>query len=685
MISKNEGLGRRVLTFPAVYPCEGISPATLLESLVDLSHKICGFRSKKLVTQKRNIREFIRQIEILSIFFEEVHDRRQNPPESVFLCFSELHLVFQKLLFLLEDCICEGAKLFMLMKCEKVSNFFRILIRGVAISLDVLDLKYLDLSAEVKEMIELVKSQAWRAKFEVESEENSVLNSVWSILDQFESQIVPRESDLRRVLDFLEITSWRECNREAHFLSSQLGLGNSNSEETEAPLLCSLMGFMSYARGVLFDTICCDNVSGESDNQSMIEFHFNQLNPEDFRCPISLEIMSDPVTVATGQTYDRSSIEKWFRAGNLICPTTGQKLNHTELVPNLVMQRLVRRYASENGIQKTKPENKKRDVLRTVNAGSKVAQEALKMVSGFLACKLAVGSNEEKNKAAFEIRLLAKASIFNRSCLAQSGTIPHLLTLLSSVDSNIQENAIGALYNLSKYSKSKAIIVENKGLKLILDVLKNGLKIECRQLAAATLFYLSSVEEYRLLIGKMSEVFSALTELIKDGANRSKKNALAAIFGLLVSPENHWRVISAGAIPLLVEILKGSKREEIVTNSLAVLATLAEKPVGTLAILRRGVIDTVVEIFGSSTSNVAKECCVSLLLALCINGGVHVIGMLVKKTSLMGPMYSLLSEDTGQASKKASALIRVLHEYHERNSSDLSAPSLPQERFVHVR
>ncbi|KAK6922171.1 Armadillo [Dillenia turbinata] len=314
------------------------------------------------------------------------------------------------------------------------------------------------------------------------------------------------------------------------------------------------------------------------------------------------------------------------------------------------MQRLVLQYASENGIQKTKPKNKKCGVSRTANACSKAAQEAMIMVSGFLACKLAVGSDEEKNKAAFEIRLLAKASIFNRSCLAQSGTIPHLLTLLSSVDSNIQENAIGAPYNLSKYSKTKAIIVENKGLKLILEVLKNGLKIESRNLAAAILFYLSSVEECRMLIGKMSEVFSALPELIKGGADCSKKNALVAIFGLLVSPENHWRVISAGAIPLLVEILKNSEREEIVTNSLAVLATLAAKPVGTLAILRRGAVDIVVEIFGSSTSNAAKECCVPLLLALCINGGVPLIGMLVMKTSLMGPLYTLLSEGTAQSS-----------------------------------
>ncbi|KZV30120.1 U-box domain-containing protein 21 [Dorcoceras hygrometricum] len=38
--------------------------------------------------------------------------------------------------------------------------------------------------------------------------------------------------------------------------------------------------------------------------------------PTYFRCPISLELMKDPVTLSTGITYDRDSIEKWTGTGN---------------------------------------------------------------------------------------------------------------------------------------------------------------------------------------------------------------------------------------------------------------------------------------------------------------------------------------------------------------------------------
>jgi hypothetical protein len=56
--------------------------------------------------------------------------------------------------------------------------------------------------------------------------------------------------------------------------------------------------------------------------------------PSFFKCPISLELMRDPVVLCTGQSYERSSIEPWLEAGNHTCPTTMQTLASLELVPN---------------------------------------------------------------------------------------------------------------------------------------------------------------------------------------------------------------------------------------------------------------------------------------------------------------------------------------------------------------
>lgn len=63
--------------------------------------------------------------------------------------------------------------------------------------------------------------------------------------------------------------------------------------------------------------------------------------PASFYCPISMELMADPVMVATGHTYDRVCIEKWLQQGHRTCPATGLKLRHLELVPNHALRNAI--------------------------------------------------------------------------------------------------------------------------------------------------------------------------------------------------------------------------------------------------------------------------------------------------------------------------------------------------------
>jgi len=53
----------------------------------------------------------------------------------------------------------------------------------------------------------------------------------------------------------------------------------------------------------------------------------------DLRCPISLEIMRDPVIAADGFSYERAGIERWL-SNHRTSPITGRVLAHTNLTPN---------------------------------------------------------------------------------------------------------------------------------------------------------------------------------------------------------------------------------------------------------------------------------------------------------------------------------------------------------------
>ncbi|KAL9436086.1 hypothetical protein AB3S75_022201 [Citrus x aurantiifolia] len=73
--------------------------------------------------------------------------------------------------------------------------------------------------------------------------------------------------------------------------------------------------------------------------------------PPYFRCPLSLELMIDPVIVASGQTYERVFIQKWLDHGLNICPKTRQTLAHTNLIPNYTVKAMIENWCEENNLR----------------------------------------------------------------------------------------------------------------------------------------------------------------------------------------------------------------------------------------------------------------------------------------------------------------------------------------------
>eukprot|EP00698_Gefionella_okellyi_P026253 TRINITY_DN9937_c0_g1_i1.p1 TRINITY_DN9937_c0_g1~~TRINITY_DN9937_c0_g1_i1.p1 ORF type:complete len:272 (-),score=33.24 TRINITY_DN9937_c0_g1_i1:203-928(-) len=65
--------------------------------------------------------------------------------------------------------------------------------------------------------------------------------------------------------------------------------------------------------------------------------------PRELACPISLEVMIDPVIAADGYSYDRDQITVWLR-GHDTSPLTLTRLAHKELIPNLALRSLIGDY-----------------------------------------------------------------------------------------------------------------------------------------------------------------------------------------------------------------------------------------------------------------------------------------------------------------------------------------------------
>nr|GMC79505.1 E3 ubiquitin-protein ligase PUB24-like [Ipomoea batatas] len=133
-------------------------------------------------------------------------------------------------------------------------------------------------------------------------------------------------------------------------------------------------------------------------------------------CPISLQIMKDPVTAASGITYDRDSIEKWLSDGrSTMCPVTKQPLPRgaAELTPNHTLQRLIQSW-SAGGVRRIPPPNPPITKAYVVNLVRALSVPILRL------------------KALQKLETLAAAeeSERNRKFMAEAGVVKEMLKFM---------------------------------------------------------------------------------------------------------------------------------------------------------------------------------------------------------------------------------------------------------------
>ena len=71
--------------------------------------------------------------------------------------------------------------------------------------------------------------------------------------------------------------------------------------------------------------------------------------PDEFVCPITLTLMTDPVITSDGQTYERKAIEDWLQQNNT-SPLTAVELDNKKLIPNVALRSQILSLSSTTAI-----------------------------------------------------------------------------------------------------------------------------------------------------------------------------------------------------------------------------------------------------------------------------------------------------------------------------------------------
>ncbi|XP_049342977.1 U-box domain-containing protein 13-like isoform X2 [Solanum verrucosum] len=554
----------------------------------------------------------------------------------------------------------------MVLEREQIMNKFHQVTTQLEQALGGVHYEELDISDEVKEQVELVLSQFQRAKGRVDTPDAELREDLLSLYRKSNDPAID-PAVLRKLVKKLQLTGLYDLTQESCALHDMVTATGEDPEERIEKMSLVLRKIKGF---VLTETPEIDSSSREKSStcsgQASIEAtHKAPVIPDDFRCPVSLELMKDPVIVSSGQTYERSSIEKWLEAGHSTCPKTQQVLTSNVVTPNYVLRSLIAQWCEMNGVESPKRPGS------SPNKSTSACTPAEHSTIENLLRKLTSGSPEDRLSATGEIRLLAKRNADNRVAIAEAGAIPLLADLLSTPDSRIQEHAVTALLNLSICEDNKRSIVTSGAVPGIVHVLKKG-SMEARENAAAALFSLSVIDENKVIIGTFGAI-PPLVTLLSDGTQRGKKDAATALFNLCIYQGNKGKAVRAGVVVTLMGLLT-EPQGGMIDEALAILAILSSHPEGKTTIGAAGAVPVLVNVITNGSPR-NKENAAAVLVHLCSGDQHHLVD--VQELGIMGPLVDLVQNGTERGRRKATQLLERINRYAEQQKQAQTEPEAP--------
>ncbi|KAK8939613.1 U-box domain-containing protein 17 [Platanthera guangdongensis] len=657
----------------AFFVPEGLTDFSFLHLLVAVAGDLVSVVCRPPRYQGRNFRRLTRRIRILLVLFEFLLESQRPLPPLALLCFKEFYIVVSRAKVLLDYCS-QSSRLWLLLRNQEISGYFHDLERDICTLLDVLPLDELCLAADMREHVELLRRQVGTSGLHFDDREEQLRVKVLTFLNEIEKGRLPDHSDMESTfIDRIGMLDAEDFDSEIKFLENQISSTQDDDAEADHASVGGIIAVVRYCRFSLFG---CQRTGGGNSRSSLWSPppHADDIStisiPTDFCCPISLELMREPVVVITGQTYDRKSITQWIASGHRTCPNSGQILGNAYLVPNYALSCLISHWCRENGVP---CDSQASSGGCGIPAASKAEVEANRATIRILIRNLSGGAEDSKAAAAHELRMLAKTGKENRANIAKENAIPLLCLLLRSQSPIAQENAVTALLNLSINDANKTKIISQTGcLSSIIRVLRRGLTPVARENAAAALFSLSAVHDYKKRITEEPSGVEALARLLRKGTARGRKDAAMALFNLSTHPENWERMVVSGAVAALVGAVRD---EEVAEEAAGALALLARQPV--VAGMVGWEEQAVVGLAGvmSAGSARGRENAAAALHEICRRGGAEVAERVARVPGVAGVVQTVALAGTKRARRKAAELARML-ERREHLSLSLAPAGL---------
>lgn len=406
--------------------------------------------------------------------------------------------------------------------------------------------------------------------------------------------------------------------------------------------------------------------------------------PCHFLCPISLQLMRDPVTVSTGITYDRENIERWlFSCKNNTCPVTKQVVNDEDLTPNHTLRRLIQSWCtlhSSHGIEQLptpKPPVDKAQISKLLNDAKRFPHMQLKILK--------------------KLRSITLESERNRSCLEAAGAVDFLASIIKKENSiywvdekaaddddesefsRATDEALAILYHL-KISENRLktlVSSSNDGggefIESLVQILKHS-NYQSRAYSTMLLKSIFEVADPMHLISIRSHIFTEIVQVLRDQiSQQSSKAALKLLVEVCPWGRNRIKAVEGGAVPVLIELLLEISDKRACELILIILDLLCGCAEGRAEFLKHGGGLAIVSKKILRVSHMASERAVRILRSISRFSATSRVLQEMLQVGVVAKLCLVLQVDSSLKSKEKAREILKLHSRVWRNSPCIPA------------
>ncbi|KAA8521550.1 hypothetical protein F0562_012223 [Nyssa sinensis] len=402
--------------------------------------------------------------------------------------------------------------------------------------------------------------------------------------------------------------------------------------------------------------------------------------PSYFICPISMQLMRDPVTVSTGITYDRENIERWlYSCKNNTCPVTKQVLSDIDLTPNHTLRRLIQAWCTLNalhGIERIptpKPPVDKAQIAKLLNNAKKFP--------------------DLQHKCLRRLRSIAHGGERNKRCLEAAGAVEFLASIIKKDESTMTEvslddgteltiktsdEALKILYNLqtSETALKKLIHDDGEFMESLMHILNDG-NSQSRVYAIMLLKTIFKAADPIQLVSVKPEFFVEIVHILRDDiSHQASKAALKLLVELCPWGRNRTKAVEEGAVSVLIELLLETSERRACELIMVVLDHLCGCADGRAELLKHGAGLAIVSKKILRVSQVASDRAVKILSSICRFSATSRVLQEMLQVGVVSKLCLVIQVDSSPKTKDRAKEILKLHSRVWKNSSCIPPHSL---------